>query len=81
MSAASPRIEYDPELQCGLVRVEADIARGCVTPFLPPDECTDMSGAIAYARRVDPGVRIVRTFAGSRPDTNYVRVAGEWRAA
>lgn len=49
--------------------------------FMPRGCCTDMSGAINLARRIDPGVRSVLTFAAGRPDTAYRRHEdGLWEA-
>jgi hypothetical protein len=69
------RTEYFEPLQCGLLRAEIDFEGRVVTLYLPELECTDMKGAIAYAKGLDPDV------AGERADTCYVRSSGEhWSA-
>ncbi len=78
-----PRVpEYFPPLQCGLRRVQVDFERHEIVLWLPPHECTDMSGAIAYAQSLDPDARVIRTVAGDVPDTIYVwpPFYRDWRA-
>lgn len=71
-------MHYHPTLQCGLHRI--DVKRNTVTFHIPPDECTDMRGAIQLATAVCPGVKTVRTIAGTVPDTTYKRERGTWLA-
>lgn len=71
-------LEYHPGLQCGLVRVE--VRRRTVTFYFPPDECCDMSGAIALARAINPDVRAILTRAGDEADTTFCLEAGQWIA-
>ena len=45
------------------------------------DSCCDMKGCIELFERIDPGCRRIDTFAGAKPDTIYVRLAGgRWTA-
>lgn len=43
--------------------------------------CTDMTGAIRFFRRIDPGVQVINTFNDDGPDTVYSRTEnGDWVA-
>lgn len=43
--------------------------------------CTDMTGAIRYFRRIDPGVRQIETSNSDGADTIYLRMEnGDWIA-
>ena len=47
---------------------------------LPPDNCTDMDGAIRVAEALMPGVRELHTFCDGAADTMYSCVGGRWQA-
>ena len=47
---------------------------------LPPDNCTDMGGAIRVAEALMPGVRELHTFCNGVADTMYSCVGGRWQA-
>lgn len=68
-------------LMCGrLNAVVCDYQAGRVTLHMPEGACCDMCGAIAYATRHFPAVRIIQTIAGDKPDTAYVRRGNTWSA-
>jgi hypothetical protein len=48
--------------------------------YLADGDCTDMSGAIELARRIDPEIDRIRTFSGDKPDTYYNFEGVEWVA-
>jgi hypothetical protein len=39
-----------------------------------------MAGCIALFSRIDPEVRVIRTFSGDTVNTSYFLKAGEWQA-
>ena len=47
---------------------------------LPPDCCTDMSGAIQLFARLDADVQRIEVFAGGMPDITYQRTGQDWHA-
>jgi hypothetical protein len=70
-----------PELQCRLFRAVLDHATHVVTLYLDENNSTNMRGAIRFARRLDPYVTRVETFAANAPDAFYVRSENgdKWR--
>jgi len=50
------------------------------TLSMPDGCCSDMAGAIALFRRIDPKVRRIVTLSGEERDTVYYRSKGEWEA-
>jgi len=75
-----PRAEYFPLIQCGLLRSEVDFSKHVVRLFLPDSECTDMTGAIKYAKELDADVLSVFTFSAARRDTSYHKEGDKWIA-
>ena len=47
---------------------------------LPAECCTDMSGAIEWAKAIMPGVYRIETYSGDRSDTTYFWDGVKWRA-
>lgn len=68
------------DLQCGLTGLDISRARDRVDLHLPAYHCVHMPGAIRLATYLLPGVREIRTFSGSEPDTIYLRTAHGWEA-
>jgi len=71
---------WSEELVCnikGLAYVFAE--RRCVM-WLPEANCTDMSGAIRLAKRIDPKVKQIQTLSDNEMDTCYILEKGKWRA-
>jgi hypothetical protein len=48
-----------------------DMPRGC--------NC-DMGGCVDLFQRIDPHVKLIETYSGSKPDTVYRREGREWKA-
>lgn len=68
-----------PWIGCELLRLEYDFQRQTAILYLHEGECVDMSMAIKLVAKIDDGVRMIRTIAGSEEDTTYSRRAdGEW---
>lgn len=67
-------------LMCSVDRVSYDYAQKVGEIWLPPDNCTDMKGAIRMMTGFDPEVKTIITWAGGRRDTVYFREGGKWEA-
>ncbi len=48
--------------------------------YMPKGCCTDMSGAIAVFKQIDPKVTKIETIAGDVLDTVYRRTEKKWTA-
>jgi PAS domain-containing protein len=70
---------FSEELQCFWISWAA-ISPRALELRLEDCSCTDMSGAIEVATRLLPGVRLIQTYGGRKPDTRYELVSGEWQA-
>ena len=46
---------------------------------MPADNQCAMNGAIKIATQIMPEVRMIKTFAGGVPDTEYRNVANNWK--
>ncbi len=77
-------------LQCNALHAMFDFENHIATLMLPWMECTDMSGAIEFCKRVDADVRTITTMAQVSADsgdygqdTVYKRneATGEWFVA
>lgn len=82
-SLSAPVVPFDADLlvQAKVERVVYDLRRNTVEIHLEEGDCTDMGGAIALARRIDPNVRRVETFSGVYRDTSYSQLPGDqWQA-
>jgi hypothetical protein len=76
---STPDGERDhPELQCSLVRLEYDWPARRGRAYLAPGDCVDMAGCIAVFERIDPKVLLIETFSGSKRDTAYSFIGGQW---
>lgn len=76
------RIErcFDPAIQAIVLRREYDHVARVGRLWLWSIGCTDMTGAIAWASSIDPGVRRVETYNENGADTTYVRSGDRWKA-
>jgi hypothetical protein len=63
---------------CRAVSIEYEFKLRTARLYLAPYHCTDMRGAIALAKRIDPECHRVETYAGEWADTFYVRTGDEW---
>lgn len=73
--------KHVPGLATTVQRLHYDWSTGAGGLFMPDGCCTDMQGAIRLFRKIDPNVRVIRTFAGPARDTTYERVGrDEWVA-
>ena len=72
---------FNEELMCFLMEVQADFIDKSVHLILCPKNCTDMSGAIKFAKRLMKDVRVVVTVSGRDTETAYILVDGKWRSA
>jgi hypothetical protein len=57
-----------------------DVRTRTGTVTMPPECCTDMAGAVALFRGIDPHVRRIVTIAGGQHDTTYVKRGRAWDA-
>jgi hypothetical protein len=69
------------ELGCFVHSLHYDFATGCGQLTIARNGCTDMGGCIELFRRIDPNVRRIKTFSGSKADTAYaIDADGQWNA-
>ena len=72
---------FNEELMCSLMEVQADFIAKSVQLTLCPKNCTDMSGAIEFATRLMPDVRVIETVSGRDKKTAYILRDGKWQSA
>jgi hypothetical protein len=72
---------FNKELICSLMEVQADFIAKSVQLTLCPKNCTDMTGAINFAKRLMPDVRAIATVSGWDKETVYILQDGKWRSA
>ena len=72
---------FNKELMCSLMEVQADFIDKSVHLILCPKNCTDMSGAIKFAKRLMKDVRVIVTVSGRDPEPAYIWLDGKWRSA
>jgi hypothetical protein len=71
---------FNKELICSLMEVQADFIAKSVQLTLCPKNCTDMTGAINFATRLMPDVRVIATVSGRDEETAYILQDGKWRS-
>jgi hypothetical protein len=72
---------HRPDLHSNVERLEYDFLAREGRLQLPTGCCVSMGPAIDLFRRLDPEVKLIRTFAGPVPDTLYRRHGRtEWEA-
>jgi hypothetical protein len=74
MTPASEEGIWNEELRCCVVEVRYGFPQKIGIAILKDGHCTDMCGAILFFQRIDPSVRQVQTYGGSKGDTIYTRV-------
>jgi hypothetical protein len=81
MAVDYPDYLYNEELKCRLLQAEFDYEAHVATLYLYDGDCTDMRGAIHFAKRSDPKVWKIHTVSGRKQDTGYVLIeVGKWKA-
>lgn len=70
---------HNSKLQC-LFNGWRVLGDGHLALDMPAGNCCDMSGAIEIANKVMPKVRLISTFQGEKPDTEYRKLRGKWFA-
>lgn len=76
----TPKPVYHSELQCSVLGISYDFStRQGVLSMAETNAC-DMTGCIAFFKRIDPKVESIRTVAGDNEDTSYRLIGKEWRA-
>jgi len=71
---------FNKELMCSLMEVQADFIDKSVHLILCSKNCTDMSGAIKFAKRLMKDVRIIVTVSGRNQETAYILQDSKWRS-
>ena len=77
---------YQDDLRCFVREIAYHFKERTCFIYLEDDSCTNMSGAIALARRISPDVREIMTFqhtddeGRARIDTCYVWDGEKWTA-
>jgi hypothetical protein len=73
---------FDERLQCHVRWIAYHFDTRCCEMYLGEQSCTDMGGAIAVAKAIDPRVQEIFTFqqngGKSRADTTYRLVGDQW---
>ena len=70
------KTEIESLLVCGIERFEVDFISHKVSLFLPINHCVDADGAKKFSASVDPEVKIIETYAGTKRDTCYLFLPG-----
>jgi hypothetical protein len=68
-------------IMCGLKEVFCDYKKNVVCLYLPYRNCTDMTGAILYGKRINPKVTQVHVFEDGHLINIYAKKSDEWIAA
>lgn len=69
-------------IMCGLKEVFCDYKKNVVCLYLPYRNCTDMTGAILYGKRINPKVKQVHVFEDGHLINIYAKKSdGLWIAA
>ncbi len=70
---------YSSKLKCTFHGWEV-IADGEIALNMPDEVCCDMRGAVEIAEVIMPSVFRIATFAGGKPDMEYLFSCGKWTA-
>jgi hypothetical protein len=73
--------KWDERLLCHVKRLSYDFSTHTGEMYFPAGNCCDMDGAVALFTAIAPGVHLIRTFAGTEPDTIFRRHRGQWKAS
>lgn len=69
------------DLQCEVLRLAYDYDAKAGELHMEEDNCCHAPACVELFERIDPDVKIIRTFAGAVPDTIYARDrSGKWAA-
>ena len=68
------------ELKCEVISINYDFENKELEIYMEEANCVDMTGAIAFAERIDKDVKQIQTFAGDKTETCYVKSNGIWSA-
>ena len=71
---------FNKELMCSLLKVIADYDIQTVQLMLYKNHCTDMAGAIKFAKRLMPNVRTILTVSGRTKETVYILEKDGWKS-
>lgn len=72
---------FQRDLMCRIIRFNYDFETQECRLFLDAHNCTDMTGAINFAKAIDPDVLFVRTYERGQLDTCYRKEGEEWEAS
>jgi hypothetical protein len=72
--------KFHRKMQCFVESIKYDFESRLGTVFVHEDGCTDMSGAIATFKRIDPKVEMVVVYSGDDLDIVYQRRNKDWDA-
>lgn len=71
---------YCEPLMCGVHFIGSGIQPGVVLIDMVSGDCTDMRGAIRVCEALWPGCHEIKTCAGGKDGTSYVKRDGQWIA-
>ena len=71
---------FNKELMCCLLKVVVEYDMELVKLMLYPNNCTDMTGAINFSKRLMPNVRTIQTISGRIKETVYILEDSGWKA-
>jgi hypothetical protein len=74
------RAHWHRQLLCHVRSLSYDWTTRTGELRFPLGNCCDMDGAVRLFQSIDPEVRVIRTYAGARPETWYERIGGSWTA-
>lgn len=77
---SKPKAKWDERLMCEVEQMAYDFRTRTGRLDFPEMNCCHMPGAIALFTAIDPGARVIDTYAGGKPDTLCRLVDGEWTA-
>lgn len=72
---------YRDDVQCFVRELAYDFEAKEGRISLAEMQCTDMTGCIGLFKKIDLDVRVIKTFQGAIPDTEYRLLSdGKWQA-
>lgn len=70
------------DVMCEVSSIAYDFDKRSGKLVMAEDQCADMAGCIRLFKAIDPDVQLIKTLAGTKPDTIYKLLStGEWAAA
>ena len=64
--------EWENDFACRIEAISYDFETGVGEAYFPPGNCCDMEGCIKRFKTISRDVRLIRTYRGGVPDTDYV---------